>query len=114
MKPASAVGSLFDQAPYNYSEGSKAGAVAVVASGAAGVQLSRVLELIERAGQEGTTRKDIAVALSLPESTIAARVHTLKGRGQVQEFTGARRRYPKVEGANVRQGVLVAVAINAS
>lgn len=92
------------QAPHNGTATSRAAARAVTESGQQATQIAQVLRLINKAGERGTTRADIAHALGKPQSTVCARVNRLMQQGAVIE-----KEHPRLPdcGGSIRQKVLV-------
>ena len=101
---ASPKGSERPLPPHNGTATSKAAALAVQSQQA--TQLDRVLELITKAGERGTTRSDVAHQMGKPTSTICARVSRLLDMGLVREADEPR--IPDC-GGSVKQRVLVRV-----
>jgi len=92
------------QAPHNSTQTSRAAAQAIEDSGKLETQLLRVLQLVNRAGDRGITRADIAHAMNKPQSTICARVNRLLRDGEIREADEPR--LPDC-GGSIRQKVLV-------
>lgn len=91
-------------APHNSTKTSRVAARAIEDSGKLETQLLRVLQLVNRAGERGITRADIAHAMNKPQSTICARVNRLLRDGEIRETEEPR--LPDC-GGSIRQKVLV-------
>lgn len=89
--------------PHNGTHTSKSAAKHLEQTGAAGTQLSRVLEAVRASGARGMTREEIHIETGISVASVCGRVNTLLGKGLLIE-TGETRK----SSAGVYQAVVVA------